>query len=222
MRMLRMIVPALLAFLLLAGATSSTSAQGTPAASVEDIEGVERAYSRTFSVDETSLSNPASPEAAPTGWFTLTTAVVEFDNEENAMAGFEVQAAVMNTTGVDMQFEDVELDLDFKHTAQQAEEKQGAVTTSMMLVTAQDGEYVYAVAALTFGEDPTPVVESTIRAMRDADVSDDDEIFNTDGASKGGLWAKLPSAEDVTEQLEALTTVTDTIFVPQQEGTPAA
>ena len=49
-----------------------------------------------------------------------------------------------------------------------------------------------------------------LKAMRDADTSDDAEVFREDGASTGGLWAKLPSVEDVTSRVEALTVAGDT------------
>lgn len=225
MRMFKTIVPAMLALLLLVTATPSIAAQGAPPMPEVDFEGLEKMYGRTYSADPMAMIDTENPEAKPSGWFMLITMVLEFDSEDSAAAGLEAMQEQAGATGMaseDLQLEDVELDLDFDHTAQRAEQQQEGVTTTLMLVTAQDAEYVYAVSAITFGEDPTPVVEPTMTAMREAEAGDGEEMFNADGTSEGGLWAKLPGAEDVTGQVDALTEVTDTIYFPAQQGTPAA
>jgi hypothetical protein len=120
-----------------------------------------------------------------------------------------------------VEIEDIELDLDMDYVAKKmVEEVEGASSTAVM-VGAQHEEYVYVVMGMTFGDDPTDVVESTAKAMKDADTSDDEEMFHDDGTSMGGLWAKLPAAEDITAQAEELTLVSDEVYYPT-EGTPAA
>ena len=47
-----------------------------------------------------------------------------------------------------------ELDLDVDYTAYQAVEEMDGITTNVLLVTAHDGDYVYAVSGITFGDDP--------------------------------------------------------------------
>lgn len=214
------IVPALLALTLLTGATTVAAAQEEPTMTDMDIEGLRKMYGRSFAVDMSAMMDTASPAAMPSGWWVLTTLVLEFDSEDTARAGFEtMREEAAATGGAGASLEEVDLDLgDLAYSALRAEDEM----TSMLMVTAQDGEYVYAVVGLTFGEEPAPLVESVLKTMRDADTSDDAEVFREDGASTGGLWAKLPSVEDVTSRGEALTVAGDTVYYPAAEGTPAA
>lgn len=225
MGMRKFIVPAFLAFALLGGAMTGAAAQEEPTISDLDIAGLEKMYGRSFAADMTAMMDPASPEAMPSGWWLLTTQVLEFDSEDSARAGVEtLREQIASTSGAGgAALEDVDLDLDgLNASAQRVDSTQEGVTSSMLLVTAQDGRYVYAVSGLTFGDDPAPLVESVVLSMRDADVSDDAEMFHEDGTSTGGLWAKLPTVEDITSQARALTVAFDAVYVPAAEGTPAS
>jgi hypothetical protein len=223
MRMLKTIVPALIALVVLMTGAPAVAAQDTdPAMPEMDIEGLEKMYGRMFNGDMMAMIE--TPEGEATGWFMLTTMVLEFDSEDNAKAGFERlnEESTSGAEGEDVELEDVELDLDMDYMAKQAVDESEGMTTNMVVVTAQDGEYVYAVSGMTFGDDPTELVESTVKDMKDADTSDDEEMFHEDGTSMGGLWAKLPTVEHVQEQIPALSSVSDIVYYPAQESTPAA
>jgi hypothetical protein len=220
MRMLKTIVPALLALLMLSLAAAPISAQSddsVDAGEFDDYEGLQRAYSRTFSADMMAMFDASTPDAAPTGWFILTTIVLEFDSEDNARAGNEkmleeVESGDMMEDGTEL--EDVELDVDLEYTAKQARQEEDGATTYALVTTAQDGNYIYAVVGVTFGEEPADVVSSTLTKIKDADAEDGDGTFNEDGTSEGGLWAKLPTLEQMQEQVPALTEATDEIAYP--------
>lgn len=225
MRMRKVVIPALLVFALLTGGMIGVAAQEEPTMAELDIAGLEKWYGRSFAADMMAMLDPASPEAMPSGWWLLTTLVLEFDGEDSARAGVETLRELMASTGAesDAAMDDVELDLgDLNSSAQRVEDQQDGMTTSYLQVTAQDGRYVYAVVGLTFGEDPAPLIESVVLSMRDADVSDDEEMFHQDGASTGGLWAKLPTVEDISSQAQVLTVAGDAVYYPLGDATPAA
>ena len=212
------IVPVLLALTLLTGATTVATAQEEPTLADMDLAGLQKMYGRAFAADMMAMMDPASPEAMPSGWWLLTTLVLEFDSEDAARAGLETIVST-SVAGDGASLEQVELDLDnLNYTALRAEDEM----TSMLMVTAQDGPYVYAAVGITFREDPEPLVEAVITAMRDTDTSDDAEMFREDGTSTGGLWAKLPAVEHVTSRVESLTVANDTVYYPVAEATPAA
>lgn len=222
MRMVKTIVTAFLALLMLAGATGSAMAQD----SLEDIEGVEKVYSRSFKADMASIMDVENPDAVPSGWFSLETMVLQFDTEAHAAAAGELmmgeEGLAESVDGAETEMQDVELDLDLDYVARTLEQEQDGVTTNLIQVFAHDGEFLYAVVGVTFGEDPVDVAESVITMIKEADVSDDDETYNADGTSEGGLWAKLPTAEDISAEVDGLTGVIDVIYFPEMEGTPAA
>lgn len=221
MRMVKITVTAVLALLMLAGATGSAMAQD----SLDDFDGVEKVYARSFKADMASLMSADDPDAVPSGWFSLDTMILQFDSEEHAAAGGELlmseEGLAESVDGAEADMQDVELDLDLDYVARSFEQEQDGVTTNLLQVFAHDGEYLYAVVGVTFGDDPVDVAESVISMLKDADTSDDDEAYNADGTSEGGLWAKLPAAEDVSAEVDGLTSVTDVIFFPEMEGTPA-
>lgn len=225
MRMRRIIVPVLVAFALLTGAMPG-AAQEEPTMSDMDIEGLQKMYSRSFAADISTMIAPASPEAMPAGWWLLTTLVLEFESEDTATAGLDTireQITSTSAAGETAPMEEIELDLgDLDYAAQRADSAEGGVTTSMLLITARDGRYVYAAVGLTFGADPVPLVESTIRAMRDADVGDGAEMFHEDGTSTGGLWDKLPTVAAIAADAPVLTVANDTAYYPLPNATPAS
>lgn len=221
MRFTKTIVAALLALLLAMGAVVSISAQDS---SDLDFEGLEKAYGRTFNADMMAMIDVEDPEALPTGWFMLTTMVLEFDSEDSASAGFEQfnEQTTEDALGEGVSLEDVELDLDLEYSAVQAVEEIDGITTNVAVVTALDGEYVYAVSGITFGDDPVAAIESVIGEMQEAEAGDGEGTFDADGASEGGLWDKLPASDSNSVEMEALTELSDAIYFPEQESTPAA
>lgn len=222
MRFIKTVVPALVALVVLMTGAPAVAAQGADPTSGMDVEGLEKSYSRSFSGDMMAMVE--TPEGEASGWFMLMTMVLEFDSDDNAKAGLEQMTGEVTSEMEDESatMEDVELDLDMDYVGKRMSEEAEGSSSTMVMVGAQDDEYVYVVMGMTFGDDPVDVVESTVKGMKDADTSDDEEVFNEDGTSTGGLWAKLPSAESVQEQVPALTSVSDAIYFPAPEGTPAA
>lgn len=227
MRLIRILGPALMALLMLGMATAPIAAQEADPAEgtdFQDLEGIQKAYIRSFSIDFMAMMESGTPDATPSGWFVLTAMVLEFDGEDNARAGTdllleELENTDMGDTGATL--EDAELDVDFDHTAKQAVTDEDGMTSTMLLATAQDGNYLYVVVGVTFGDDPVATASSVLTSMKETDAGDDEEMFHEDGTSMGGLWAKLPSIEQVQEEAPALTQATDDVAYPV-EGTPDA
>lgn len=217
------------AFMLLTGMTSAVAAQDD-AATMEAFDGpagLETWYARSFGADFSVLVDSATPDVLPTGWFLLSTNVLQFESEEDAANGVvelteQFEAEMGATDGAELQ--PVELDLELEHVAMEAQQQEGAYTTRLVEVVAQDGDLVYAVIGITLGDDPAPLAAWTVQAMQDAEVGDGEEVFRDDGSSEGGLWSKLPSAEAMAGEEPSLTLGGDGQFypVPEMEATPAA
>lgn len=227
MRLLRILGPALMALLMLGVATAPVAAQDVDPAEgtdFQDLEGIQKAYVRSYSVDFMAMMESATPDAEPSGWFVLTIMALEFDSEDNASSSHDVLLQDLETTDMGdagATFEDAELDVDFDHTAKLAVMEEEGMTSTMLLATAQDGNHIYIVIGLTFGEDPGVAAGSLLTSMKETDISDDEEMFSVDGTSMGGLWAKLPSVDQVREEAPSLTQATDAVAYPVTEGTPA-
>lgn len=229
MRVLRTIVPVLLALVLLATMTPSISAQddSSEAGLLAGLDGLEKMYGRAFTVDFMALAESGSPDSGSTGWFALYAAVFAFDSDASAAASVDhiasaglvpQQAAMQDEADV----ETVTLNIDMPHAAAVLKTEEDGVTEWMTQVVVQDGAFVYAVYGITSGIDPAPVLETVITGMSAAEVGDEPEAFSEDGTSTGGLWAKLPAPEDVASEVETLTKVEDEITFPVAGATPAA
>jgi hypothetical protein len=228
MRLFKTVVPALLALLMLGLAAAPISAQTADvddSTGFDELEGLQRAVSRSFSADMMAMFDIATPDAMPTGWFLLNTMVLEFDSEDNAAAANETLLAELDSGDImadDTQLEDVELDVDMDHTARQAAQEEEGMTTYALMATAQDGNYLYLVVGVTFGEDPAAVASSALSIIKDAEAEDGEGTFDENGASEGGLWAKMPTLEQMQEQAPAFVETVDEVIFPVAEGTPAA
>lgn len=217
MRTLRMIVPALLVLALLGGTALPAAAQADQPAAFEDMEGLEKAYARTFTADLAAMTAFATPGAHPTGWVALLAMVLEFDAEAHAAAGVETLVDEIERSGFageGGEMEAITLDLDLDHVVRRAEQTTDGLATTAVLAVAHDGTYVHAVIGITLGDDPAPEVTSTLAALGDAEPGDAPEIFREEGTSEGGLWALFPSLEAVQESVPALVVVEDDIAFP--------
>lgn len=228
MRLLKTIIPGLIALLMLGMAAAPISAQMDEAAGSEfdDLDGLQRAVSRSYAPDLMGMFGMATPGAEPTGWFTLTALSMEFDSEDNAKAAVDKLMAMV-TEGEDMgvepiPFEDASLDVDFDHEAIQATQEDEGMTIKVLFALTQDGNHLYAVVGMTMGDDPAPVTAEMLTRMHDADAEDGEGTFSEDGTSEGGLWDTLPTLEQVQEFAPDLIEASDEIAFPMPEGTPAA
>jgi hypothetical protein len=88
----------------------------------------------------------------------------------------------------------------------------------MLQIAAQDETNVHMVVGVTFGDDPTTLVESITSSVKDADTSNQEESFNADSSSEGGRWARFPTPEDVSGEAESLTEAADQTRFPEKQG----
>ncbi len=227
MRLFKTLVPGLLALLMLSLAAAPIAAQdATEAASeFEDLEGLQRAHIRAYTPDLMALFAMSTPEAAPTGWFSLTSMAMEFDSEDNAKAAVDELMGMITATDLDeegLELQEATLDVDYDHRALQASQEQDGMTVNVVFALTQDANYVYAVVGLTMGDDPAPAAAGALTLMRDADAEGGEGTFSEDGTSEGGLWDKLPTLEQMQELAPDFIDVADEIVFPAPEGTPAA
>jgi hypothetical protein len=182
------------------------------------MDGLQKAYARTFQADVAAVMDTATPQSEPSGWFALVAMVLEFDSEDHAVAGVETLMHEIEQSGFSGEggeAHDVELDIDMEHVAREAEQTVEGLTTTSVVAFARDGAYVYAVVGVTYGEDPVPPVTSMLIGLGDAETSEGEETFREDGTSEGGLWAKMPAADDVRAEVPVLVEVTDETLYPE-------
>jgi hypothetical protein len=220
MRMLKTVIPALLALTLLGLVAAPTVAQTETPLGFDEIDGLEHAYARGFTADLSAMTDSSTPGATPDGWFALTTMVLAFDSEDHAADAVDLLVDEVVNSGFagDGTMEETELDVDFDHVARVAVQEVEGLTTTALVALAQDGAFIHIVVGVTFGEDPAPVVASVLTDMAAAEVGQDDEIFREDGTSEGGLWAIMPSAEEVMAGTPALVEVSDETMYPEISG----
>lgn len=228
MRLLRVMVPVLLALAMVVGMAGVAVAQDAPEATPEAglPEGLEKWYARNFSVDLESLFATPTDDAAPSGWLALSTNVVSFATEEQAAEATDdlLQQLEEVTGGENVVVEDVELDTRLDSTAKVSTEEIEGVSTSVIQAVVQDGVYVYLVVGFAADTDQTDLITTVLDTMADAAADEGEEAFDSSGGSQGGLWNKLPTAEMIQEEVPSLTVVEDVIFypVPEPEATPAS
>lgn len=227
MRLLKTVVPGLLALLLLAMAAAPISAQVDDAATSEfdELDGLQRAYSRSYTPDLMAMFGLATPDAQPTGWFALTAMAMEFDSEDSAKAAVDKMMELITEGDAevdDIAFEEATLDVDYDYRALQASQEEDGMTVNILFAVTQQDNYLYAVVGLTMGDDPADATAGTLSLMRDADADGGEGTFSEDGTSEGGLWDKLPTLEQMQETSPDFIEATDEITFPETGGTPAA
>lgn len=224
MRILKNIVPSLLAFVVITASVSTISAQSEGSLQFEDLEGIQKAYARTFNADMAAMANGATPGATANGWYALLAMALQFDSADHAGAGLETvlnEVEASSFAGEGGQVEDVELDIDMEHVARRNVLEADGMTVTALIAAVHDDEHVYLVAGVTFGEDPAPVVASTLSSIVETDASSEAETLRENGTSEGGLWARFPSLEEVQADAPALVEVEDQELYPvPSQATP--
>lgn len=209
---------AMLAF----GPSASALAQATPEASPAGSEfdltalpglhkGVARLYSNPIASTQvepgaTPADVVATPEATPDyaswGVVTLSAIILEFDSPERAAANLDTVNAALTSPASTGGIELTEIAVDeFPGPAKaySASVDQGpGLTMHQVLLTAQDGPYIYQVIAiaLSSNEDAQGAAVNVVKAMIAAPAGEGDGTFNRDGTSSGGIWDKFPVAGD--------------------------
>ena len=223
--------------LLLMAAISIVAVQAPGAAAQEEeaesafddlasLEGIEYAVSRSYTIDYASLFSTASPESMddsslPEGLFMVNAAVYRFDSDDNAKKAMELAGSEITEQGFgDIELEEIEVDdlndETIAYTGTTDEEELGEVVNTFIMT--QEDEYLYLSLGMTIGTEADGVkpVEDVVKYMMDEDAGNDDEVeFKEDGTSKGGIWDKLPAADN---EIVAGLMATDQQLFPEPEG----
>jgi len=190
-----------------------------------DLDGIEYGVSRSWSMDYEAMfadTTPSADMAMPEGVLFMVGMVLEFDNEGNAEAGFEAFLDDFDTdelsTSDDVTVEEWDIDLGNQNSSYYTTEEIEGVQSDVVISVVQEDSYLYVVSAAGSGEDMKEVSKTLIESMIDNDGSGEGE-FNEDGTSSGGLWDKLPGADD--DLFEDLV-VFDAVIYPEPEDDDAS
>ena len=190
------------------------------------LEGLENAVARAYTIDFEAIMAEWTPESAdefafPEGIISLSVLVLQFESSDDAEAAFDLAQEEIPKSDEEMALEETELDGlpddAVAYTAIAEDETFGNTVTSA-IVDKQD-EYLLVSFALSIGEDDS-VTEQLVdisNYLADEDAGDaDDAEFNEDGTSEGGLWDKIPAADD--DLVEGLIASDSVVFpVPEEE-----
>lgn len=205
----------------------SAVAQESPETSafddVTNLEGLESATSRSYTLDyETLFSTPANMESAemPEGLQVLSLGIYKFDNDDNAKSAMDLAREELEAEGA-LGVENVEeFDADDMNDDSIAlngsSEEEGVGPTKTTALVTQEGQYIYFAVSLASGEESdsqTPAVDA-VKYMKDTDEGGD-VAFNEDGTSTGGTWEKFIKSDN--EQVAGLIAFDQQIF-PVEEG----
>ena len=185
------------------------------------LEGLENGVSRAYTIDFETIMAEMTPEAAddfafPEGILSLSVIVLEFDDADNAEAAYDLALEeIPASSDEDVTLEETEIDGlpddAVAYTAVAEDESLGTTVTTA--VVDQQDEYLLISFAISIGEDDASneqlVDISNYLADEDAGDADDAE-FNADGTSEGGLWDKIPAADD--ELVEGLIASDSVVF----------
>ncbi|MGC4189826.1 MAG: hypothetical protein QM589_01150 [Thermomicrobiales bacterium] len=175
---------------------------------ISDLDGVQAAVSRTYTVDFAALfSMDASPTPESEGpqLFALGGAIVQFDNDDHAKSGYttildEVQKQADTSTPEAVSFETVDLggDLGDERTAlRMTGEDAGDIDGGDILaLVVRDGSTIYMFTGIANTGDPSDALVAFAKVVMDGKAGNDAATFNEDGTSTGGLWDKFPAVDD--------------------------
>lgn len=190
----------------------------------EDLEGIQNAVLRTYTIDFTSMMDSASTPGAEvpemTGVFALTGGIFQFDSGDNAGNAFGTVdgAATEGAGATGAELEEVDVDLGDQSKGYKTEEEVEGQTLSTVFAVVQQDEFIYLTAAVVADGDAEQLAKDFTQVLLDNDASDDAAQFNEDGTSTGGLWNKFPAADD---DLVAGLTPIDQQLYPATESAPA-
>lgn len=193
----------LLAFTILGGMGVGAQEDATGELLPEDLEGLQHAVVRAYSLDYSALFAEATPGAeltVPGGVFLLGATILEFDTSghaETALTQIDAETNASGEAGMGGEAEVSSIDLGLGDNSVGyvgVEDLEGQqVETVIALV--QDDTYLYFVVASGSGEDMQALATDFTSGIIERDGSGPGE-FNEDGTSTGGLWDKYPEAGD--------------------------
>ncbi len=214
----------LLAFTILGGTGVGAQDEAPGELLPEDLEGLQHAVVRAYSLDYSALFAEASPEAepaVPTGVFLVGATILEFDTSEHAEAALaqldeETDAQNEATMGGETEVSEIDLELGDNSISYSGVENLEGQEAETVITLVQQDTYVYFVVAAGGGEDIQAIAVDFTNGLIERDGSGAGE-FNEDGTSTGGLWDKYPATDDelVSELLPF-----DQMLFPVPESTP--
>lgn len=221
-----MLALVLLAFTILGGTGVSAQDDAGGELLPEDIDGLQHAVVRAYSLDYSALfasATPGTEPEVPTGVLLLGATILEFDSSENAEAALtqldeETDAAGEASLGGDTEVSSIDLDLGDNSIGYAGVEELEGDQVETVIALVQEESYVYFVVASGSGEDMQAVTTKFTNGLIDNDGSGEGE-FNEDGTSSGGLWDKFPAADsDLVSGLIPF----DQVLYPTPAGTTPA
>ena len=194
-----------------------------------ELDGLVSGVIRTFNVDYNALieelaspasaddlATPASPDAVelPGGLLLFTAGVLQFDSEESAAAALEQARSevVADDEGTEIEVDGLEGPTAAFTFVEENESGSAGGTT----IVTQDGDQLVVVLSAGVEIDTEELATGIAIDIVGAEAGDSEAEFHEDGTSSGGLWDKLPAADD--EALESLPEVTDIELVPVQDS----
>ncbi|HYJ13573.1 MAG TPA: hypothetical protein VEW66_08275 [Thermomicrobiales bacterium] len=190
-----------------------------------DLDGIQYGVSRSWSMDYEAMyadSTPGDDMATPEGVLFIAGLVIEFDDDGNAEAGFDAFMDDFDTeelaTSDEATVEEWDIELGNQSASYSSLEEVEGVESEVVVSVVQEDNYLYVISAAGSGEDMKAPAKSLIETMIDNDGSGEGE-FNADGTSSGGLWDKLPAADD---EAVADLIATDEMIYPEPEDDDAS
>lgn len=167
-----------------------------------DLEGIQYGVSRSWTMDYEAMmadTTPSADMALPEGVLFIASMVLEFDDDGNAEAGFDAFMDDFEAEDImssdDATVEEWDIELGNQSASYYTIEDVEGVESEVVVSVVQEDNYLYIVTGAGSGEDMKATGTSLIETMIDNDGSGEGE-FSEDGTSTGGLWDKLPGADD--------------------------
>lgn len=209
----------LFAFTFLGGTGVGAQEEIDDSLEIGDLEGIQYGVNRSYIIDYSAMmetmSTPGAELEMPTGLFTLSALVLEFDDSGNAETAFG--AVNDDVAGEDLMteegVEEVDVDLGDNSVAFAGVEDFDGVESDVFVTIVQADNYLYMVYAGSTEIDLQETVTSFTSTLIDNEGSGEGE-FNEDGTSTGGLWDKFPSSDH--EAVAGLTAF-DMVLYPETE-----
>lgn len=170
--------------------------------SFDDIEGLESGYGRMYMVDfEVLLASPEALEAMTSGGETPVMGIVgvfTFEDDASAedaleMFGDEFSASFFEGEEPEKAEIDDLGDNAIGYVGQADLDEETTMDTAV--VVAQEETNLY-LAVVFGGEDTLAETQSWVEFMLDGEISDDEVVIDTDGASTGGVFEVMPGEDD--------------------------
>jgi hypothetical protein len=166
---------------------------------VTSLTGFETGAVRTFSSDEGVTASPdatvlASPVTGSelSGLSRVTTAALQFETDANATTAMaKVQTEIQGENPVTALLVG---ELGDKNTGFTLEDEAGTPTASAIVV--QTGDQVIVVLVEGVGADTETLAVALAQSIVESEAGSGEPQFAPDGTSTGGLWDRLPAADD--------------------------